>query len=421
MPHMSRGVLATMLALAALLAAGGRASAESPWDASRDQDLEIRLVTFGPGDAIHQYFGHDAFEVRDMRRRLSGLYNFGMFSFGPDMLPKYLRGQLEFWGAVTATEPTYRMYQEMGRSVRVRVLDLSPARRRRLVNRLSFYMRAENRAYRYHHYDNNCTTRLRDLLDGALDGQFRRVHSVPAGMNLRAHTQRYTEHDPLVVVLLVFWMNDTMERPIARYQEAFLPDELERLVDMTTYREADGTSVKLVKSAFTIAPSLMPDVPARPSVLWPRMLAFGLAVGGIALALGRWYARRGSRLARVLLGLWHVAVGALYGIPSLVATLFVFTEWRVTHWNENLFLGNALTFLALPCGLPIAFGAAWAWRWMRHAWLALAASSLLLVVLKLLPMFDQQTSLIMCLALPVNLGFALGLLRWAPTSTRAAA
>lgn len=419
MPHMSRGLRTTLLALAALLAAGGRARAESPWDASRDQDLEIRLVTFGPGAEVHQYFGHDAFEVRDTRRRLSGLYNFGMFSFGPDMLPKYLRGQLEFWGTVTATEPTFRMYEEMGRSVRVRALDLSPARRRRLVNRLSFYMRPENRTYRYHHYDNNCTTRLRDLLDGALDGQFNRMHSVPARMSLRAHTQRYTEHDPIVVMLLVFWMNDSMERPIKRYQEAFLPDELERLVDMSSYREADGRTVKLVKSASNIAPSVYPEVPARPSVLWPRTLAFGLAVGGIALSLGRWHAQRGSRVARVLLGLWHVAVGTLYGIPSLVATLFVFTEWKVTHWNENLCLGNALTFLALPCGLPIVFGAAWALRWMRYAWLALAASSLLLVVLKLLPMFDQDTSLIMCLALPVNLGFAAGL--WGRTSAPAPA
>jgi hypothetical protein len=396
----------------ALLAAGSSARAESTWEQSRDEDLEVRLVTFGPGAEVHQYFGHDAFEVRDRRRRLSGLYNFGMFSFGPDMLPKYLRGQLEFWGTVTPSEPTYRMYAEMGRSVSVRVLDLSPVRRRRLVDRLTFYMRPENRTYRYHHYDNNCTTRLRDLLDGALDGQFKALHSAPARVNLRAHTQRYTEHDPLVVVLLVFWMNDTMERPIKRYQEAFLPDELERLVDVTTYRESDGREVKLVSRRYSLAPSLLPAVPEWPSVLWPRMLAFGLAVGGIALVLGRWHVWRGSRLARALLGLWHVAVGALYGIPSLVATLFVFTEWRVTHWNENLLLGNAITFLALPFGLPIAFGAAWALRWMRRGWFALAASSLLLVVLKALPMFDQETVLIMCLALPVNLGFAAGL--WRP-------
>lgn len=415
-PRVLRSGLGILVAAAFVHVGAGAARAESVWDASRDEDIEIALVTFGPGPDVHQYWGHDAFEVRDSRRRLSALYNFGMFSFGGDMLPKYLGGQLEFWGAVTPTAPTYRMYEESGRSIRVRVMDLSARRKRRMLERLSFLMEPAHRVYRYHHYDNNCTTRLRDLLDEALDGQFLRAHSVPARMSYREHTLRYTEHDPIVAMLLVFWMNDSMERPIRAWDEAFLPDELERLVERTSYREDHGRTVQLVKRAYTVVGSSLAPVPPRPSQHWPRELAIGMALGSVALVLGLWYARRRARLARVLLGFWHVAVGVLYGVPSLVLTLFLFTSWDVTHWNENLFLGNAITFCALPLGLPIALGVGWALRWMRRGWLVLAASSLVLVVLKLLPNFDQDTSLIMCLALPVNFGFAIGLLRATPAA-----
>ena len=48
----------------------------------------MSLVTFGTGDEIHQYFGHNALLVEDHEREIAALYNFGMFSFGPDLLPK---------------------------------------------------------------------------------------------------------------------------------------------------------------------------------------------------------------------------------------------------------------------------------------------------------------------------------------------
>ena len=75
-----------------------------------DDDLRISLVTFGRGDEIHQYFGHNALLVEDTGAGIGALYNFGMFGFGPDMLTKYLRGQLEFWVAATPVQSTYRHY-----------------------------------------------------------------------------------------------------------------------------------------------------------------------------------------------------------------------------------------------------------------------------------------------------------------------
>lgn len=408
---MRRLALASLvLALSTLGTVPARAEPRSPWAESRDEDLVIRLATFGPGEEIHQYFGHNALEVRDEARGISILYNFGMFSFGPDMLPKYLQGRLEFWAAPTPTRATIQGYIASGRSVGLRELDLPAASRRVLAERLSFFVRPENRSYRYHHYDNNCSTRLRDLLDDAIGGQLRLAHTVPARMTYREHTLRYTEHDSIVAMLLVLWMNDSMERPIQRYQETYLPDELERIVDLTRYRDESGREIALVGKAFDLAESRLHVVPARPSVLWPRMLAFGIFLGTLAFAFGRWEGRTKSRVARMLLGVWHAAVGLLYGVPGLVLFLFLFTEWEVTHYDENLFLVNPFTFAALPLGIAIALGSERALAWMRSAWFLLTASSIALVVLKLLPAFDQDTTLPFALALPVNFGFALGLL-----------
>ena len=383
-----------------------RAQSTSPWAESRDIDLEIRLVTFGPGDAVHQYFGHNALEVRDSRIPLSILYNFGMFSFGPQMLPKYLQGRLEFWAAAMPTGPSFRMYEAMGRSVRVRTLDLLPGKRRWIADQLATAVLPENRDYLYHHYDNNCSTRLRDLINGALDGQFERIHSQPGRMSYREHTLRYTAHDPVIAMLLILWMNDSMEAPITRYQEAYLPDELERLVDATIYRGPGNVSVKLAQSAATLVPSRFPPVPAQPPSLWAPIASFAFALALFALLTGLWFARTRGRIARAAFGLSHVVVGVVYGIPGLVLGLFLFTEWDVTHWNENLWIINPITFALMPLGMALAVGSERGLRWARRAAYALGGLTVALCLLKMLPNFNQDTRYPLMLALPVNLAFA---------------
>lgn len=404
-------VLARPLAAHAEPAGTKERAARDLWSGSRPEDLSVQLVTFGEGDAIHQYFGHNAMVVLDRERGLEAMYNFGMFGFGPDMLPKYLQGRLDFWAAVTPVEDTYARYIESNRGVRVLELDLEPERKMRLAHRLAFFVRPENRVYRYDHYRDNCSTKLRDLLDEALDGQLKAQNEGPARYTYRGHTARYTEHDPFINLLLTLWMNDSMERPIRAYDQAFLPDELERLVAHAHYRAASGQDMPLVRSEYTLYAARRPKVPEAPSARWPGALGVGALIGGIALALGRWLASarasdKNQVVPRVLFASLHSLVGLVLGVPGLVAGLFLLTEWDVTHWNECLFFANPLAALGFFLGPAVAFGSRRALRVLGAASFGLAAGTLLLIVLKLLPMFDQHTGLPLALYAPVNLGFA---------------
>jgi hypothetical protein len=206
-------------------------------------------------------------------------------------------------------------------------------------------------------------------------------------------------------------MNDSMERPIRAYDQAFLPDELERLATSAHYRDATGQDVKLVRTEYTLFAAKRPPVPESPTPLWPAALGVGTLLGVVAVALGRWLAAAQARTARpavprVLFGSLHSLVGLVLGVPGLVAGLFLLTEWEVTHGNESLFFANPLGSLGFFLGPAVAFGSRRAMRVLAYASFALGATTLLLIMLKLLPAFDQHTGFPLALYAPINFGFA---------------
>ncbi|AGC46474.1 hypothetical protein MYSTI_05193 [Myxococcus stipitatus DSM 14675] len=409
---MLRLSLIVLCLLGSLLAVPARAqtNAVPPWGTGESQaeDLVVSLVTFSPGDDVPSWWGHGSLVVEDRRLGVARVYNYGMFSFDDAMLARFAMGRLEFWVGQARVDGTYRYYRAEDRDVRIQELNLTTEQRLQVSKRLADNVLPENREYLYHHYNDNCVTRLRDMIDVATSGQLREADRAPGRMTLREHTRRYTAPSPPMSVLLDFMMNDEIDHPITRWEEAFLPDELEAQVASLQVKDAQGQSRPLVARQWNYY--LSPDrarPPAEPPPWGPWILALGLALGGGALGLAAW-ARQGSRLARVFLGLENALLGLVLGIPG--TALFVMgwvTDHTVTYRNENLFLANPLTLMAVPWGLSLMRGKNPKTRArLFKLWGVLAALGGLGVVLKVLPPFDQDNWRLIALILPISVGMA---------------
>lgn len=387
-----------------------------PWadGRSRPGDLEIRLATFGAGGDILTYFGHSGLIVEDAARSESRIYDYGTFRFGRDTLPRYLMGQLLFWVAERPTSPTLERYRKENRSIHIQTLNLTDEETLELARFLAMNALPENREYLYHHYRDNCTTRIRDAIDMVIGGQLRAASQAPARMTLRDHTRRFTHANVLVELLLMYWMNDEIDQPITVWDEMFLPSELEQRLGEFEYVDSQGARSPLVRSSQTLFESNREPVPAMPALLWPATLLVGILLGGVPVLMTTWRRRSpGRRAPQTLLGLHAMFVGTVYGLPALVLFLLAaFTEHTVTYWNENLLLANPLTTLALPLGAVILAGKPAGIRILGWTAAALSAAGLLLLVLKLLPAFDQANSLAITLILPVSLGMLVGCRLW---------
>lgn len=380
-----------------------------PWGSgeSRGEDLSIWLVTFSPGDDVPSWWGHGSLVVEDTRLQQSRLYNYGMFTFNDTMLARFAMGRLEFWVGHSPVGATFRYYQSEDRDVRIQELNLTPDQRLVIAKRLADNVLPENREYLYHHYNDNCVTRLRDMIDVATGGQLREMDKAPGRMTLREHTRRYTAVNAPMSVLLDFMMNDEIDHPITKWEEAFLPDELETQVAALQVKGADGQAHSLAAKTWSYYESpTRKRPPAEPPAWGPWILALGVALGGAAVGLAAWE-RKGSRLARVLLGLENAVLGLLLGIPgTALFVMWLVTNHTVTYHNENLFLANPLTLLALPFGVALLWNSRKARARLARIWLALAATGVLGVVLKVLPPFDQDNWRLIALILPINLGMA---------------
>ena len=239
-------LLALAVAASALATPAARAAGEllPPWGRGESQapDVDVFYTLFGPGDDVASWWGHAALGVEDARTGEARLYNYGNFSFDEKMLARYAMGRLEFWVADAPVQPYLRFYTRMDREVRVLHLNLAPEAKLRMANHLAQNVLPANRDYLYDHYRDNCSTRLRDAVDVGLDGRFKTFLAAPGRMTLREHTRRYTAVNPAMSVLLDFAMNDTIDQPITRWDEAFLPDELER--GMREFQVDDGQGGK---------------------------------------------------------------------------------------------------------------------------------------------------------------------------------
>lgn len=379
-----------------------------PWaegGPSQGEDLRISLATFSPGDDLFSWWGHSALVVEDLRANHGRLYNFGMFGFGPDTWWEFVQGRLVFWVGQDSVHGTYQLYKSLNRDVRIQELNLEPEARLKVARALAKIVLPENRNYLYHHYDDNCSTRLRDMIDLALGGQLSKATGdKPARMSLRLHARRFTAVNPFMAWMLDYVQNDELDRPITVRDEAYLPDELERQLGQLQVQRSDGTTVPAVAKQWTYFKSSRPaplEVPPNP-IGW--LLLIGGSIGFAALGFGHlWF--RGAKWARVALGVEVALYGLFFGVVGWFLYLTgLFTDHSVAHRNENWFLANPLGIALLPFGIMLAWGSTKAKA--RIFWVTglLSATTVLGILLKVLPPFNQDNWTAIALMLPATLG-----------------
>ncbi|NEN22174.1 DUF4105 domain-containing protein [Cryomorpha ignava] len=133
------------------------------------ENTEISLITCGSGKDLYSTFGHSAVHISDRTTGLDRVYNYGTFDFDtPNFYVKFARGKLNYMLNVTSFERFIRTYQIEGRWVKRQLLNLTDSEKEELYAFLENNALPENRDYKYDFFYDNCSTRIRDVLENLL-------------------------------------------------------------------------------------------------------------------------------------------------------------------------------------------------------------------------------------------------------------
>jgi hypothetical protein len=380
----------------------------------RGDYLTLKIAVMGPGDELYFWWGHIALVIEDRASGESRFYDYGLFSFDTENFYRnFAMGRLLYRCGVSRTDLNYGAYTRTNRDITVYTLDLPAAKKEDIRAFVEWNTRPENRNYYYHHFRDNCATRIRDIIDLAVDGQFKAaLGEAPGRYTLRQHVRRHTWFSPFFDWLLNFLMGQDIDTPITVWEEMFLPQEIGSRIEQFTYRDPSGRERKLTASREALNRAVnRPPVLEAPRQQWPRELALGAAVAAALalLCLGR---KKWPPSARVL-GISQSLLGLFFGAAGLVLFFMTFfTNHDYTFHNSNIIYVNPLLLAALPLGLWAAFSRERlkrrrAEKLLRGLWALVFFGGLLTMALKLLPWFYQQNQVTQALILPIALVLCL--------------
>jgi hypothetical protein len=363
-------------------------------------NLEVSLVTYGPGDTYWERFGHDAIELRDVVSGEAITFNYGVFDFDEQgFLLHFAAGRMHYLMDAAPTEVDQKYYMDVGRSVTRQRLAFTPAQASDLRDFLLWNLQPENVRYDYDYYAQNCATRVRDALDKALGGVLKKqLESRPGGMTYREQTARLMSQQAWLMLILDLGLGPYADQPLNAWQESFLPMVLQSEISHVTVTDAQGNMHPLVQDEQLASPNRLDAPPAQAPDLRVPLAIAGLIFAALLIAT-----RRYAPMLYALLSSLYLLLAGLVGIALLV--LWLLTTHHSAWANANLLLFNPLAFLLIGA----------VWRARRGATASRRVDILIVVqllallvamLLHLLPGVVQQNQPWLLFALPCWLALA---------------
>lgn len=277
----------------------------------------VELVTMGVGAKIWERHGHIALCVR-FSPTSANCYNYGIGDFAHPlkMGAGFFRGTHSFFVGTENPARMFSIYMCADRTIWVQPLALKPEEAKKVVDKLEFDIKPENRNYAYDHFWDNCTTRVRDDLDNATGGKLKALTGSPDDRTYRdlARHGFYGMRIPLLIT--DFAMGRVTDRVPTYWEKMFLPDYL---------REAAETAwgIKPIPIYTREGPPPLDESPSG-RILFSLIVLLLTAPAWITARLGR-FQRTGLAFSVVP----YVLLGLIFWFLAIISPL------PYVRWNET--------------------------------------------------------------------------------------
>lgn len=304
--------------------------------AGKLDETNISLITCDPGNEIYSLFGHSALRINNPKTKLDLVVNWGLFSFSGGEFQfgyDFAKGRLKYRMGFQKMEYFIKEYKNSNRPVREQILNLSKYEKKKLLSLVEENYLPQNREYRYEFFYDNCSSRIRDLLDKTFDQNIKWGQSKDAdSYSFRNIIHNYLKYDPWLELGIDLVLGRRIDVIVDNKNLMFLPVYLEIILDHSTFKNNEINN-KIVSEKTTIIKSKQNERKVSSINLYSWLT---LIVTLLLLVLKK----------EKLFNIWSNINLNLIGILGL---LLVFMWWGTDHqatkYNLNLLWASPLHFM----------------------------------------------------------------------------
>ncbi len=195
-----------------------------------NEKVRISLLTCSQGEELYSSFAHSAIRIVDSNK-YDIIYNFGIFDFNvPNFYPKFLNGIMIYRVGKQHTIDFIDDYTQENRWVVEQELFLNNDEKKFIIDILNLYYLPENRNYLYDFMNNNCSTKLRDIILFSFNREIK-FDNKQTNKTYRDLLNESLKHQNWARFFINIILGSKIDKYITPYQAAFLPYYLSDNID----------------------------------------------------------------------------------------------------------------------------------------------------------------------------------------------
>jgi hypothetical protein len=341
----------------------------------KSQDLskaEFFLLTCGPGTETYSVYGHSALRIILPDKNSDLVYNWGVFDFDtPNFAWKFAKGRLEYMLGVYPYKSFLEEYKSEHRWVISQKINLEEEEKYQLFVLISENLKPENIKYRYDFFFDDCSTRIRDLLEKAVDKKllYPPEEAKKTMPTFRQLTGEHQKASPWLNFGIDLLMGSPCDKKATFRDMMFLPLYLQTGLSALEVRRGNKMIPLLSNPEVKISsdrPALKENLFGSPIFIFSLILIVFILLSAVIKKMVH------NRIMDIL-------VFALFSVLAVLMIFFnFFSDHQQLKWNLNIVWLNPFVIICLACLIMNREGKIW---FRFTFWFAL----LFLVLIAVLP------------------------------------
>lgn len=300
---------------------------------------DVYLLTCGPGTETYSIYGHSALRIVIPESSIDDVYNWGVFDFSTSNFAwKFAKGRLDYMLDDVTFKGFLKGYFFEKRYVHSQKINLDEDETLRLISLINVNMEPGNRQYRYDFFYDDCSTRIRDLLEKAIGEKLLYPPVKEENMpTFREMVSKYQSPYPWLQFGIDLIMGSPGEESANFRDRMFLPLDLQSGLSELVIKR-NGNMIPLLQNTELVLdfdpPVIKSNFLTTPATLFTLLLIFVIILSALK--------------NKAINNLMDIIIFFLFSIFAGLMIFFnFFTDHQQMKWNLNIIWLNPVIILCL--------------------------------------------------------------------------